>query len=561
MIEKISSNIFSDRKIAYFSMEIGIRQEFSTYSGGLGILAGDTVYSAADLKVPLIAFTLASRKGHFHQEISPLGRQIEHPDEWHPERYCTPLPEVVEVNIQKRPVKVQGWLYVVESTTGGLVPIIFLDTNHNDNAPEDRSITDSLYGDGDNYRIRQEIILGVGAYKFIKVLGLDIMKYHLNEGHASFLLLELLKEHKMDIDKVRKKCVFTTHTPVEAAFDKYTYDVVADLLGDLVPIESIKKYAGENRMNMTLLALNLSGFVNGVAKKHQETTQQLFPSYAIRAITNGVHSYRWTHPAFRKLYDRYIPGWAKQPQLLVRVKIIPDDEIWDARHEAKHDLLRYVNTKTGKDFTCDKFTIGFARRATTYKRHTLLFSDIERLKKINRKYPFQLIFAGKAHPADGYGKHMIEEIFSYIEYLRNEIKIVYLPNYDIEMASRLISGVDLWLNTPQRPMEASGTSGMKAAHNGVINFSVPDGWWAEGCIEGVSGWRIGPTEVGNTSPEDLKEQEISDLYNKLEYVILPMYYDQRDRWLEMMDDSIATIAYYFNSHRMMQSYIIDAYFL
>ncbi len=549
------------KKIAYFSMEIGLSPDFSTYSGGLGVLAGDTIKSAADLKIPLVGVTLVSSKGYFRQELTPGGRQIEHLAEWGPKKFMSLLPQEIEIEIQARVVKIKAWLYIVESSTGGEVPVLFLDTDVGSNSPEDRELTSYLYGGDQTYRIKQELILGIGGVRMLEALGVNVLKYHLNEGHAAFLTLELLKKFNMDADKVRDISVFTTHTPVEAGHDKFSYELVEEILKGIVSIETLRKFVGGDCLNMTLLALNLSGFINGVAKKHREVTKEMFPGYEIRAITNGVHSYTWTHPSFKKLYDKYLPGWANEPELLVRVAIIPNEEIWQARREAKKQLIDYVNSLTNMGLSTDLLTIGFARRATAYKRLNLLFRDIERLKRINKKYKFQVIFAGKAHPKDELGKRMIEEIYSYIERLKDEIKIVYLENYDMKIAKILISGVDVWLNTPERPLEASGTSGMKAAHNGVINFSVLDGWWIEGCIEGVTGWAIGPRPDENLSKEEICQRELEDIYNKLEYVILPMFYEQRDKWLEMIENSIGKIAYYFNSHRMIRRYVTEAYFL
>lgn len=555
------NHIFEGRKVAYFSMEMGLEPQFSTYSGGLGILAGDTVKSSADLNVPFIALTLVSKKGYFRQELTPEGRQIEHPDEWQPENFCTLLPEVVEVEIEKRPVKIKTWLYVVESTGGGTVPVLFLDTDTEGNLPQDREITSYLYGGDQRYRIKQEIVLGIGGLRMLNTLGVSVLKYHLNEGHASFLILELLKNYNMDEEKVRKRCVFTTHTPVEAGHDKFSYGDITDILPTLIPLKKLKEYAGENDLNMTLLALNLCDFVNGVGIQHREITQKMFPGYEIRTITNGVHPFTWTHPSFKKLYDKYFPGWAKEPEILVRAEIIPNEETWEARMEAKKDLIEYINGTTNKNFSPELLTIGFARRVTTYKRHTLLFSDLNRLKSIHKMHPFQIVFAGKAHPQDEPGKKMIEEVFSYIDKLKNDIKIVYLQNYNIEIAKKLVSGVDVWLNTPQRPLEASGTSGMKGALNGVINFSVLDGWWLEGYIEGVTGWGIGPGRDEQLFPDVTFMRERHDLYGKLEYNLLPLYYKQRDTWVWMIENSIGKIAYYFNTHRMMRRYITDAYFI
>ena len=541
--------------------------EIPTYSGGLGVLAGDMVKSSADLKLPLVAVTLLSRKGYFQQEITKEGKQIEHPAEWEPPKNMESLPTVVKVQIQRREVRIKAWRYDVQSLTGGVVPIFFLDTDVEGNFPEDREITSFLYGGGERDRLKQEIVLGIGGARMLEALGFGIRKYHMNEGHSSLLTLELLQRYGMDIDRVRQLCVFTTHTPVEAGHDRFCYDLVQEIMGEIVPLEVLKRFGGHDRLNMTRLALNLSEFINGVAKRHKDVSINLFPGYEIHSITNGIHSYTWTCESFRRLYDKYLPGWANEPELLVRVGGIPDEEIWQAHMEAKRKLIDYVNEVTdicmnsmnydGMDW--DTLTLGFARRAAGYKRANLLFSDLERLRKNNKKGTIQIVFAGKAHPRDGTGKRLIQEIFGYIEKLKGEIKIVYLEDYDMGLAAKLIPGVDVWLNTPLRPLEASGTSGMKAAHNGVINFSVLDGWWVEGWVEGITGWAIGPHPNERVSTEEAKIRELDDLYNKLDYVIIPMFYQKRDEWIKMMKNSIGKIAYYFNSHRMMRRYVTEAY--
>ncbi|MEM2144076.1 MAG: alpha-glucan family phosphorylase [Candidatus Jordarchaeaceae archaeon] len=548
------------QNIAFFSMEVGLDGEIPTYSGGLGVLAGDTVRTSADLKLPLVAVTLASKKGYFKQELTSDGRQIEHPDDWDPSKIMTLLPAEVHVQIQNRDVKVKAWLHEVKSLIGGTVPVLFLDTDVDGNAPEDRAITHFLYGGDERYRLKQELVLGVGGVRLLDALNFQIRRYHMNEGHSSLLALELLRKYGMDINKVRDLCIFTTHTPVEAAHDKFSYDLIREIMGEFVPFETLRKLGGQDRLNMTLLALNLSEYVNGVSKKNQDISSHLFPGYRINAITNGVHSHTWTCESFRKLYDKYLPGWANEPELLVRVDTIPNEEIWEAHMEAKKNLIKYVNETTNVGMDCDTLTIGFGRRATAYKRATLIFSDLNKLKKITRKGKIQIIFAGKAHPRDESGKRIIQEIFSYIEKLKNTIKSVYLPNYNISLSSKLVSGSDVWLNTPLPPMEASGTSGMKAAHNGVINFSVLDGWWIEGWIEEVTGWAIGPHPSEEIPEEERRIRELEDLYNKLEYVIIPMFYQRRDDWITMMKNSIGKVAYYFNSHRMMRRYITEAYF-
>jgi starch phosphorylase len=310
---------------------------------------------------------------------------------------------------------------------------------------------------------------------------------------------------------------------------------------------------------MTCLALNLSKYVNGVAKRHQEISSKMFAGYEIHAVTNGVHSFTWTGENFRKIYDQYLPGWAIEPELLAKVDIIPDCEIWHAHEEQKKILIDYANQATDANLSTDIFTIGFARRATEYKRPTLLFSNLDRLRAISRKGKAQVIFAGKAHPRDEGGKKLIEQIYNYAKQLKEDIEIVYLEDYNMGIAAKMVSGVDVWLNTPLRPMEASGTSGMKAAHNGVINLSVLDGWWMEGWMENLTGWSIGPANVENLDNQTLFKKEADDLYNKLEYVITPMFYDRHDEWIKMMKNSISKIAYYFNSHRMMRRYVTDAY--
>lgn len=565
-IESLLEEITKEPKIAYFSMEIGLTKDIPTYSGGLGVLAGDTIKSAADLRLPLLAVTLLTKKGYFRQILDERGRQLEEPEEWDPSRFMIPLPQRTNVEIEGRTVYIQAWLYEVRSFTGGFIPVFFLDTDIEENLPQDREITHYLYGGDKAYRLKQEIVLGVGGVRILDELGFRIKKYHMNEGHASLLAIELLRKFKKDIEEVwderlvwdvesvKDLCVFTTHTPVEAGHDKFPYELVSKILGDFIPLYVLQDLGGRDHLNMTLLALNLSKYVNGVAKKHGEVSKNMFPGYKIHAITNGVHSYTWTCDSFKRLYDKYLPGWANEPELFVRVGRIPDGEIWEAHMEAKRHLLEFVRQKTGIEMSPDIFTIGFARRATAYKRADLLFSDIDRLERIG-KGRLQIIYAGKAHPRDEAGKFLIEKIFVIKEKLKDSIKIVYLENYNIEIASKLVSGVDVWLNTPLRPLEASGTSGMKATHNGVPNFSVLDGWWIEGHIEGFTGWAIGPSPDIPADPA----RDADDLYNKLENIILPIFYNDRHTWIRIMQNAIGKNAYYFNSHRMMRRYVTEAY--
>ncbi|HHN64032.1 MAG TPA: alpha-glucan family phosphorylase, partial [Nitrospirae bacterium] len=487
-------------------------------------------------------------------------------EEWDPSYLMTPLPYRVTVFIEEREVKIGAWLYVVESITGGMVPIIYLDTDIPDNHDEDRGITHYLYGGDQAYRLKQEIVLGIGGVRMLDEIGFEIKKYHMNEGHSSLLTLELLKRYKRDIEEVwderlvwdaesvRRLCVFTTHTPVEAGHDKFSYDLVKKIMCEVIPLDVIKMFGGQDQLNMTLLGLNLSQYINGVAKRHKEVSQDMFPGYEIHAITNGVHSFTWTHDRFKALYDKYLPGWANEPEIFVRVGRIPSEEIWQTHMEVKKELIDYVNQTTGTNMSYDLLTIGFARRATSYKRADLLFRDVERLLRIGEGR-IQLIYAGKAHPRDLQGKELIKRIFQLKNYLGDRIRLVYLKNYNMELALKIIAGVDVWLNTPQRPYEASGTSGMKAAHNGVINFSVLDGWWIEGHIEGYTGWSIGGPPQEPSDPE----KDADDLYSKLESSVIPTYYEDRHLWIKMMKNAIGMIAYYFNSHRMMRRYVTEAY--
>ncbi len=562
----------SEPMIAYFSMEIGVKNDVPTYSGGLGILAGDTIKSAADLKLPLVAVTLISRKGYFKQELDTNGWQKETPVAWNPATHMKLLPVKVKVHIEGRDVHVQSWLYTVESPTGGRVPILFLDTDVPENAAQDRAITDTLYGGDSTYRIKQEVVLGMGGVRMLQALEFHIKKYHMNEGHASFLALELLHKFRRDIEsvwdersiwdvgRVRDLCVFTTHTPVEAGHDKFPYPLVKQVLGEIMPFDVLKDMAGRDCLNMTLLALNLSKYVNGVAKKHGEVSQQMFPGYHIHAITNGVHTFTWTCGDMARLFDKYIPGWAHEPELFVRCGNIPELELWEAHREAKRKLLAHVREATGVELDLNALTLGFARRATAYKRPHLLFRDVDRLLKISDKGRIQIIYAGKAHPHDDNGKKLIQGIYGFRDMLKGRVEVVFLPGYDMDVALKLVSGVDVWLNTPLRPLEASGTSGMKAAHNGVVNFSVLDGWWIEGHIEGFTGWSIGSAPVETSQPGSSDAEDAADLYYKLENMIIPKYYSpDKAPWSRMMKNAISKNAYYFNSHRMMRRYVTEAY--
>lgn len=553
-------------RVAYFSMEIALRNEIPTYAGGLGILAGDTIRSAADLTVPMIGVTLISRAGYFHQQIDAKGRQTEQAVFWEPEKWARPLDAKIAIQIEERMVWVGAWLYIVEGYMGGRQPVLLLDTDLNENHPDDREITHYLYGGDQTYRLKQEIVLGIGGVRLLQALGFTVSQYHMNEGHSAFLGLELLRRYTYstedvrqgellyDTPRVRDLCNFTTHTPVEAGHDRYPYDMVQQVLNSSINLVGIKYLAGEEDLNMTRLALNLSEYVNGVAKKHAEVSNAMYPGYSVHAITNGVHPFTWAAESFRQLYNHYIPSWCHEPELLVRAYCcIPDDAIWESHTHAKQHLIEKVLTLTGVSLDPDVAIIGFARRMTAYKRPDLLFSGIERLMAIASKYPFQIVIAGKAHPSDEGGKQLIEELYAHAHNLAGKITIAYLSDYNMEVAQALTAGADVWLNTPLPPLEASGTSGMKAAFNGVPSLSILDGWWIEGCIEGETGWAIGDL-VGMTN------DSAQALYDKLEQVVLPLYYGlDRASWIKVMRGAISKNASYFNSHRMIRRYATEAY--
>ncbi len=548
-------------------MEIGLLSDMPTYSGGLGVLAGDTIRAAADLKVPLVAVTLLHRKGYFYQRLDPAGRQTEEPVDWVVDDFLTELPERATVTIEGRKVALRAWRYQVGSPGDFFVPVYFLDSDLPENEAWDRTLTHYLYGGDQRYRLAQEVILGIGGVRMLRALGYaGIQRYHMNEGHSSLLALELLDEaahaagrdfpSRDDVEAVRRKCVFTTHTPVAAGHDQFPLALVHQVLGRHEVEEMKDVFCCNDLLNMTYLALNLSRYVNGVAKKHGEISRLMFAGYNIDAITNGVHASTWASEPLARLFDRYIPGWHQDSLSLRYALSIPKDEIWQAHAEAKKRLIHHVNVETNAGMDVDLLTVGFARRATAYKRADLLFAETERLKTIAARYGgLQIVYAGKAHPQDEAGKEQIQKIFRARDSLRDQIKVAYLANYSMEIGKLMTAGVDVWLNTPEPPMEASGTSGMKAAVNGVPSLSVLDGWWIEGCIEGVTGWSIGPPD-GKTNRSD----DAVSLYDKLERIVMPMFYRNRDGYLDIMRHAIALNGSFFNTHRMLQQYVLKAYF-
>ena len=549
--------------------------------GGLGILAGDTVRSAADLGIPMIVVTLLHRKGYFRQKLDASGWQTEEDVVWPVADLLQEMQPRCTIEIEGRAVQVRAWEYEVKGASGSIVPVYFLDTDLEVNAAQDRSITDHLYGGDPHYRLCQEAVLGIGGIRMLRALGYgEIKRFHMNEGHAALLIVELAYEyskqgwdlayepvkHKVKpeiVQLVKPKCIFTTHTSVPAGHDKFPLGLVHQIItgyrGAFSEVEPDFTPGGE--LNMTYLALENSYYINGVAKSHSKVTQQMFSKYDIHSITNGIHVATWTSPQMAKLFDERIPGWREDYASLRYALNIPKRYISEAHRSAKAALLAMVNGRTNAGLEADVFTVGFARRAAVYKRAELFFWNTDRLMEIASKVgPFQIIYAGKAHPRDTDGKEVIRRIHEVKEKLKGKIKLVYLEDYGMDMAKLITAGVDLWLNTPMPPLEASGTSGMKAAVNGVPSFSILDGWWVEGCIEGVTGWAIGGANNNGQENRDTRSQDAEALYDKFELVILPMFCNEPDRYAEVMRHSIALNASFFNTERMLTQYISKAYF-
>jgi starch phosphorylase len=559
--------------IAYFSMEIGVDPQVPTYAGGLGVLAGDTVRAAADLGLPFVAVTLLHRKGYFHQRLDGAGRQREEPVAWSVERALQPLPARVTVSINGRPVVVRAWQRTVTGVDSATVPVLFLDTDLEDNAPDDRALSHILYGGDAAHRLAQEAVLGIGGVRMLRALGYTVIhRFHLNEGHSALLVFELVAERLRetrrtavtdeDVEAVRRMCVFTTHTPVAAALDRFPPALVEHVLGTTPMSQLAHRCCYEGLVNMTHVALTFSHFVNGVAMRHGEVSRRLFGGYVIDAITNGVHAATWVSPSFAALFDRLIPGWRRDNFSLRYAVSIPRRDIWDAHVAAKQRLIDLVNRTQSMTFDPSVLTLGFARRATAYKRADLIVSDLDRLRAVAALAGrLQIVFAGKAHPDDEEGKRVIERVCRARDALRHDIGIAYLEDYDMTQAAVLTAGADVWLNTPQPPLEASGTSGMKAALNGVPSLSVLDGWWLEGHVEGVTGWAIGHDGESRQVAEphlDGGDHAVA-LYDALEQAVLPTFYQRREAFIDIMRHAIALNGGFFTAQRMLHEYVAKAY--
>jgi starch phosphorylase len=555
----------TDPLVAYVSMEIGVASGVATYSGGLGVLAGDLIRAAADAGYPMAGVTLLYRDGYFRQHLDPSGGQHEESQHWNPAEALEELATVVRIPISGRRVAVGVWRYRVVGVDGHCVPVYFLDADRPENDDGARGLTRALYGGDARYRLEQETLLGLGTVAALRALGHDrIGTYHMNEGHSALLILALLEQARTsshglptydDLARVRERCIFTTHTPVPAGHDCFGLDLVHDVLGaEHVATLRALDLTDHDVLNMTHLALRASRFTNAVALRHGEVSRAMFPQIAIGAVTNGVHAGTWTSPPFAALFDRRLAGWRRDNWHLRQAIGIPLHEIGEAHAAAKQALIDRVVHATDKLLDANRFTIGVARRATAYKRNDLILRDAGRLARIARGFGgIQLVFAGKAHPRDWDGKRMIEHIVGTANALAGDVEIVYVEDYDMSWGAALTSGSDLWLNTPRPPNEASGTSGMKAAMNGVPSLSVMDGWWVEGAIDGVTGWSIDAA----TAADD--DRTADALYALLEREILPAYARDRDRYLGVMRGAIAFNASHFNAQRMLAQYAIDGY--
>ncbi len=545
-------------------MEIALSPSLPTYSGGLGMLAGDTLRSAADTGAPMVAVSLVHRRGYFRQHLDTVGQQTESDVPWSPETTLPSAGQVITLQMQGRELLLRAWRFDVVGVTGHIIPVFLLDADVEGNDPWDRHLTDHLYGGDTYYRLCQETILGLGGIAILNALGCRPEVHHMNEGHAALLAIGLLEEHlqgaplrdatEADIQAVRQQCVFTTHTPVPAGHDQFGLDQMYQVLGhDRATAIDRTGCLHNGLMNMTYIALRFSRFVNGVAMQHGKVSQDMFPSYPIDAITNGVHAATWLSQPFQQLLDAEIPAWRTDNQYFRSVYGIPAATIAATHRQGKLRLFQEVQNRTDQRFDPNVLTLGFARRVATYKRASLLFHNPARLEAIAEKIGgLQILFAGKAHPADNAGKGLIRDVFSAAANLNSSaLKIVYLENYDWELGALLTQGVDVWVNTPRRPYEASGTSGMKAALNGVPSLSILDGWWIEGCAENVTGWAI---EDGETEAE-----EAASLYDKLENSVAPMYGNPA-AWAAMQRHCTAINGSFFNTHRMLAQYFGNSYY-
>jgi glycogen phosphorylase len=546
--------------IAYLSMEIGVDARLPTCCGGLGVLAGDIIKGSADLNFPLVGVSLRHHKGYFEQRIENC-QQKEILKRSNPFGVLRKRDEKVTVQIEGRNVVIGAEEYIIKNGNENKVSIYFLETKLDENTKEDKKISETCYWTGKHttyeehqrHRFKQEIVLGIGGVRFLEKLGYNIKKYHMNEGHIALATLEVANKNNWNIEETRKKFSFTTHTLVPAGHEIFPISMVESILEKSFSLDRITEYGGQgNYLNMTKLAMSLSSYQNGVSKKNAEAAHEMFYDKTIDYITNAIHLGTWTSGSFKGLFDRHFPGWEENPEKLKDAINLPDDEVWKAHLENKNILLDFIEDEYGIDLDRNKLTLGWFRRIAEYKRPILLFTDKERLKTIGSG-KLQILIAGKAHPRDLYGKETINVIHKEAEAVNNELPTVFIENYGMAISPTLIAGVDVLLNTPRPPNEASGTSGMKALPNGVINVSSWDGWIDEEfkTKEGLIGWAF-----GYQHETDL--QDSHGLYNVLDQKVIPTFYSHQEKWIEMQKYSIS-LASYYNTNRMLKEYIEKAW--
>lgn len=519
-------------------MEIGLKPEIKTYSGGLGVLAGDTVKAAADHDLDFTAVTLLYRDGYFKQEIQDQ-EQVEEPQDWNYEEILEDTGEKVSIRLRGRDIDVKIWSYTVEGEKGD-AEVLFLDTGLEANKEEDRKLTSQLYMGGQEKRLCQEAILGIAGVKALWETDTETDYYHMNEGHSALLVTE-----------ASGKKVFTTHTPVSAGHDTFPQQVVEKIL----PEEKVDKLNIGKELNMTELALENSSYMNAVSDRHAEVTREMFPEYEFDAVTNGIHTRTWAAEPFMELFSKEVNRWCLDPARLTKVAGLTDNKIWQAKKKSKENLSQFLMENKGQGLELETFTVGFARRSTSYKRPTLIFKDMDKLDSLAENYGgLQLVFGGKAHPDDTRGKELIKRILEYSKMLEN-VEVIFIEDYSMGEAAKMVAGVDLWLNNPERGKEASGTSGMKAALNGTPQLSTPDGWWLEGHVEDITGWNIGEDYVEGEDEELIDSRSI---YEKMDR-ILSTYHNDRKAWIEVMKNCITLNASHFNTDRMLKEYLARAY--
>lgn len=540
-------------RTAYFSMEFALDHRIPNYAGGLGVLAADYMLSMADMRYSGAGVSII-----YHQDDDPTKA-------FDPRPFMRLLPVSVTVHIEHRPIKVGVYQYdVVSPVHGGMVPLYFLTTNFPENERWDRDLTKFLYPSETYTRIAQEAILGIGGVRILRALGYHkIDNFHLNEGHAAFLTLEVLKEEHYHDDATRSKCRFTTHTPVEAGHDYFDYDLAYRVLGDMMPWH-IRDVATKERLSMTHLAMNLSSVTNSVSERHREVCGEMFPGRTFENVTNGVHHVRWSSHWTQELFDKYIPGWREHPEYLQTAPmVLPGEELWDAHRKAKHDFVSWINShpeffhyEPGMEaddlFDPEVLTIGFARRFVPYKRPALIFRDLDRLRKIGYK-KLQIVFAGHCHPDDKFCISLRETLRHFSQELRGQVRVAVIPEYSVHISKKMVTGCDVWLNNPIIPREASGTSGMKVSLNGGLNLSILDGWWIEGKkMAPKSGWGFGDSKRGmNTF--DMNAVDAESLYKKLDQVVRCYYKKDKKEWTERMKSAVGLLGY-FNAQRCIEEY-------